>query len=85
MALNVEKYPDEYTPSRYPSEPSKTIILTVRIGDREKTINAIFVSVSYDYKDEAGKAFLDTCNTISDMLEATDEWKALPYYDHFWE
>ena len=85
MALNVEKYPDEYTPSMYPSEPSKTIILTLRIGDEEKTINARFVSVSYDYKDAAGKAFLDTCNTISDILEATEAWNSLPYYDHFWE
>ena len=85
MALDVERYPDEYTPSMYPSSPSEQIILTVRMGNKIKTVKVEEASLFYAYNDEKAKAFLDTCNTIADILEATEAWNSLPYYDHFWE
>jgi hypothetical protein len=85
MALNVESYPDFYEPTGI-SMPYETIILTVCIGDVEKTINAGYVAAGYNnYKDEAAKAFLEVCDSISYILETTDEWNALPFYFHGWE
>ena len=85
MALNVESYPDFYEPTGI-SMPYEKIILTVCIGDVEKTINAGYVAAGYNnYKDEAAKAFLEVCDSISYILETTDEWNALPFYFHGWE
>ena len=60
-------------------------ILTVRVGDEEKTIKAEHVSLFFDTENEKEQRFFDTCNAISDLLEATDEWKALPDFENFYE
>ena len=83
--LDVYSYPDIYELQTPPSEPDATLILTVRVGDEEKTIKAEHVSLFFDAESEKEQRFFDTCNAISDLLEATDEWKALPDYEIFYE
>ena len=83
--LDVCSYPDIYELQTPPSEPDATLILTVRVGDEEKTIKAEHVSLFFDAENEKEQMFFDTCNAISDLLEATDEWKALPDFENFYE
>lgn len=84
QALDVDSYPDEYYPT-LGSEPSAELILTVRKGDNFKTIEAKDVSLSYDALFPKGKRFIDTCLDISDILTATEEWKALPDYEFYYD
>ena len=84
-ALDVYSYPDIYELQTPPSHPDVTLILTVRVGDEEKTIKAEHVSLFFDTENEKEQRFFDTCNAISDLLEATDEWKALPDFENFYE
>ena len=84
-ALDVYSYPDIYDLQTPPSDPDGTLILTVRVGDKEKTIKAEHVSLFFDAENEKEQRFFDTCNAISDLLEATDEWKALPDFENFYE
>ena len=83
-ALDVESYPDEYYPT-LGSEPSAELILTVRKGDNVKTITAKDVSLSYTSPSVKGKRFIDTCLDISDILTSTEEWKALPDYEFYYD
>lgn len=84
--LDVESYPDEYDPNPgLLSDPSMTLILTVRTADGEKTIQAKGIAMSYESKDEKGQKFLDTCRAIEEILTDTEEWKALPEYEFFYE
>lgn len=85
MDLNIDKYPDEYAPNVNPISPSEKIILTVRMGNKVKTVTVEAAAFFNDYSDRDATAFFYTCNTIAGMLEATDEWKALPDYDRFFE
>ena len=32
-----------------------------------------------------GKVFMDACKKIADILENTDEWKALPDYPYLYD
>ena len=85
-ALNVESYPDEYDPDpMMGSDPSADLILTIRNGDRVKTVTAKDVSLSYDALFPKGKRFIDTCLDISDILTDTEEWKALPDYEFYYD
>lgn len=83
-ALDVDSYPDEYDPT-LGSEPSAELILTVRKGDNVKTITAKDVSLSYTSPSVKGKRFIDTCLDISDILTSTEEWKALPDYEFYYD
>lgn len=84
--LKADSYPDEYDPDPYmSSDPSADLILTVRIGDSEKTITAKEVSLSYDSWSIKGKRYIKTCNAIRDILTATDEWNALPDYEFYYD
>ena len=85
MDLNIDKYPDEYAPNVNPTSPSKKIILTVRMGNKVKTVTVEEAAFFNDYSDRDATAFFYTCNTIAGMLESTDEWKALPDYDRLFE
>ena len=85
MSLGAGYYPDEYNPSDSFSEPSQTIILTVHILDFDKTIKVEDISLFYDYRDDDGKRFIDTINSIVDILVSTEEWKALPDYENLYE
>ncbi len=83
--LDVTSYPDEYDPNgNVMSKPPMTLILQVNMGGTSKTIAAKHIAITFESKDPKGQAFLTACKTIIDMLEATEEWKALPQYEHFY-
>ncbi|MCR4935635.1 MAG: zf-HC2 domain-containing protein [Oscillospiraceae bacterium] len=84
-ALNVFSYPTEYDPGNGSSEPSITLILTVRFGGETRTIRAENISLSMTSNDEKGQAFLNVCREISDMLTETPEWAALPDYERLYD
>lgn len=84
--LKADSYPDEYDPDPYMSStPSADLILTVRIGDSVKTITAKEVSLSYDTWSIKGKRYIKTCRAISEILTSTEEWKALPDYEFYYD
>ena len=85
--LDIETYPDEYDPhgGELSSDPSMTLILTLRDGDKVKTVRAEDIALSYKSDDPKGQKFLDTCKGIRDILTATEEWKALPEYEFFYD
>ena len=85
--LDIETYPDEYNPHRngLASSPSMTLILTLRNGDMVKTVRAENIALTYESDDPKGQKFLDTCKGIQDILTATEEWKALPEYEFFYD
>ena len=85
--LDIETYPDEYNPhgNGLASKPSMTLILTLRDGDNVKTVRAENIALSYESDDPKGQKFLDTCKGIRDVLTATEEWKALPEYEFFYD
>ena len=79
MAIDWDIYPqdEEYFPSVSLSDPYRTLIITIRNGGEVTKITA-HASKKYSYKGVHAKLFLDTCDAISDILEATAEWQALP-------
>ena len=85
--LDIETYPDEYDPhgGELSSDPSMTLILTLREGDKVKTVRAEDIALTYESNDPKGQKFLDTCKGIRDILTATEEWKALPEYEFFYD
>ncbi len=84
--MEVSSYPDEYNPhGNAASKPPMTLILSVDMGDTEKTISAKNIAISYETNNEKGQTFLTACKTIIDMLENTEEWKALPEYEFFYD
>ena len=85
--LDVEEYPDEYDPhgGKLTSSPSMTLILTVRTDDCIKTVRAEDIALTFETTDTKGQKFLTVCKAIEDILTATDEWKALPEYEHFYD
>ena len=85
--LDIETYPDEYDPhgGELSSDPSMTLILTLRDGDKVKTVRAEDIALTYESDDPKGQKFLDTCKGIRDILTATEEWKALPEYEFFYD
>lgn len=85
VALDVYSYPETYDPQNGLSEPDATLILTVRGGGEEKTIKAEHISLFFVSEDEKGQKFLNTCEAISNLLTATEEWKALPDYENLYE
>lgn len=86
-ALDVASYPDEYKPHKngLASSPPMSLILTVRTDGFEKTIRAENIAITYESKDKKGQAFLTTCKAIRDILIKTEEWKALPEYEVFYD
>ena len=84
--LKPDSYPDEYDPDpNRSSDPSADLILTVRTGDDVKTITAKEVSLTYETRSIKGKRYIKTCRAISDILTSTEEWKALPDYEFFYD
>ena len=84
--LDIATYPDEYNPhGGLASSPSMTLILTLRDGDKVKIVRAEDIALSYESDDPKGQKFLDTCKAIRDILTATEEWKALPEYEFFYD
>lgn len=85
--LYIYGYPDEYNPTAgIGSDPYQTLILSVnREPDyRPKTVTASEVALDEATSPE-GKRFMDACKKIADILENTDEWKALPDYPYLYD
>lgn len=92
--LNLKDYPEEYDPYNKPNAekklltcPSQDIILIVNLGDKTVEINALDIALAdaeAGYNKDARK-FLKTVEKIIEILEATDEWKALPEYEFYYD
>ncbi len=86
VGLDIEKYPDEYNPHKNAvSTPYMTLILSVKANGIEKTVTVPETALSYDANNRKGQKFLDVCKAIEDILTATQEWKALPEYEFFYD
>ena len=85
-SLNPKSYPDEYDPHfNESSSPSMTLILCVNVSGKQKTIKAEDIAYSYSSVKIKGQKFLTACKDISDLLKDTDEWKALPDYEFYYD
>ena len=76
-SLNPESYPDEYDPGNGWSEPNMTLVLSVMINGKEKTIKAEEIALSYESNNSKGQRFFSACIEISGMLMETQAWQAL--------
>ncbi len=83
--LEIEGYPDEYNPSKWMSTPSATLILSLKTDTLEKTVTAAEIALDMKGKNRQGQKFLDTCDAIAEILMASDEWKALPDYEFYYD
>ena len=85
--LNVTAYPDTYDPHNdgLASSPSMTLILSVRTDTVNKTITAADIAFVFEAQNAKGQKFLDVCKAIADILMETEEWKALPEYEFFYD
>jgi hypothetical protein len=85
--LGVYSYPDEYNPTLgIGSDPYQTLILSVHKAPDyiPKTITASEVALG-DATSKKGQRFMDACQSIADVLENTEEWKALPDYPYLYD
>ena len=83
--LNVWSYPNEYNPTEgIGSDPYQKLILSANIDGISKTIMANEVALG-DATSEKGQKFMDACDAIEDILENTEEWKALPDYPYLYD
>ena len=87
LNLNVTSYPDTYNPQKdgLVSEPPMTLILSVKTDAIHKTIAAENIALTYKSEDSKGQRFLNVCKEIRDILIETEEWKALPEYEFFYD
>lgn len=85
--LHVTEYPDTYDPhgGGLMSSPSMTLVLSVRTGTFQKTIRAADIALTYKTNNKKGQKFLDVCSAIEKILTETEEWKALPEYEFFYD
>ena len=85
--LDYSDYPtnENYNPSDMMSTPTDTLILTVRIGGVTRKITAKNIAIQAEGKDKAGRAFLDACSALKNMIYATPEWQSLPAYEFLYE
>jgi hypothetical protein len=88
----IYKMPDKYDPYNDPSaehkissEPSQTIIVTVTANGITKTVECKDVCLTGTGYDETAKTFLSAVNIIKNILTNTNEWKALPDYEFYYE
>lgn len=87
--LPYTSYPEEYLPNPDGGmEPDETITLSVRTGDTEHTITTR-ASAFYGIKDQGVKNgadnFMKSIRGITELLQETEEWKALPDYEFYYE
>ncbi len=88
VAMDPASYPDEYNPfdESVCSDPSYEIILTVTYNGVTKMITCHDVAIAFDMppKDVQSEKFRNVLNAITKILYASDEWQALPEYEHFY-
>lgn len=83
--FNPYIYPDIYNPMEGKfSVPYQDIIFSVEIDGERKTITAEQVALG-EATDASGKRFMNACKTIANILENTDEWKALPDFPFLYD
>ncbi|MBQ8641427.1 MAG: hypothetical protein IJ480_04355 [Clostridia bacterium] len=83
--LDVQSYPDEYNPNEnLATSPPMTLLLTVRTEAWEKTITAKEIASCYASEDRRGQRFLDVFVQITEILERTAVWNAMPDVDLFY-
>lgn len=85
--LQMNEYPDTYDPfdGKLFSNPSMTLILSVQTDTMQKTIRAKDIAFTYKADNKKGQNFLAVCQSIERMLTETEEWKALPEYEFFYD
>ena len=84
--LDVEDYPDEYDPDPHTMcSPSSALSITVRAGGRTKTVRVDDMAASRIAYIGKCKKYIETCTAIRDFLMQTEEWKALPEYEFFYD
>ncbi len=85
--LDIDRYPDVYDPQagNIASDPSMTLILSVRMGETEKTVTAKNIALTYESDDPDGQRFLDVCREIIEILTGTEAWQSLPEYEFFYD
>lgn len=86
VEMDPSSYPDEYNPiaDNISSSPSYEIVLTVTYHGTTKTITCHDVAIGTPGKDEQGERLLAVVEAIAEILYASDEWQALPEYEHFY-
>ena len=94
-ALELETYPASYDPYNDPeselkvaTEPNRDLILTLRADGREKTVTCRGICLGgpgLQGYDEKARAFLEVCSRLTQLLEQSPEWQALPEYEFFYE
>ncbi len=84
--LDIASYPDSYDPQNgtVHTEPSITLILSVKTDTMEKTVTAANIADIYEAENAEGQRFLQVCKEIINILTATEEWQALPEYEHLY-
>ena len=85
-SLDIASYPDSYDPQNgtVHTDPSITLILSVKTDTMEKTVTAANIADIYEAESSEGQRFLQVCREILQILTATEEWQALPEYEHFY-
>ena len=84
--LDITSYPDEYNPhGRGVSMPYMTLELSVVTENISKTVTVPETVLSYKTNDAKGQRFLNAFAAITDILTNTDEWKALPDYEFYYD
>lgn len=92
--LDLGRYPGEYDPyndpasdQRVASEPNRDLILTLRADGKEITVSCrgICLGGTVQGYDERARAFLRTCDALTELLTGSPEWAALPDYEFFYE
>lgn len=94
-ALELEGYPASYDPyndpasaQRVASEPSRDLILSLRAGGTETTVSCRGICLGgsgLQGYDEKARAFLAACDRLSELLQSSPEWQALPDYEFYYE
>ncbi len=86
LSLDVTSYPDKYDPNEaLRTSPSMTLILSVKTDILQKTVSAENIALSYEADNARGQRFLSVCEEIKNILTETEEWKALPEYEFFYD
>lgn len=85
--IDLFSYPAFYDPF-YPqeSEPVQTIIVSMTANGKTKSVKCIDVALdgANNCSGKKDKDFLKVVESITALLTATEEWKALPEWEHLY-
>lgn len=83
--LDPDSYPESYNPAKGISIPFETLVLTVRVGGKEKTVRCETLSLLPTPVDKKAEKFLNACRRIEEIITSTEEWRSLPEYEFFYD